>query len=65
MTVKEKLLTLLQAQPEDMTYEEFLHEVALDRMIEQGMAEVQDGNTLPHDQVKKQVQAWFSSNGQN
>lgn len=40
---KEKMLEIIQSQPEDSTYEEILRELAFQRMIEHGLKDSRKG----------------------
>ncbi len=57
-TAKETMLKIIADQPEDSSYEELLHELAMARMIERGLADHRAGRVTSHDEVKREVESW-------
>lgn len=57
-TVKEQMLRIIEAQPEDSSYEEILRELAFARMVERGLEDVDQGRTVPHEEVRREVESW-------
>jgi predicted transcriptional regulator len=56
--VKEKMVEIIEAQPADSSFDEILRELAFARMIEQGLADVDEGRTLSHEEVRREVDSW-------
>ncbi len=46
-STKSVLREIIDAKPEDASYEEILRELAFERMIEPGLADVRAGRSLP------------------
>ena len=46
MTTKEKMRDLIEAQPEDATYDEILRELTFARTVERGLTDVREGRTI-------------------
>jgi predicted transcriptional regulator len=55
---KEVLREAVDAQPEDASYEEILRELAFERMIEHGLADVRAGRTLTHEEALRRMRSW-------
>ena len=45
-TAKEQMARIIEAQPEDSSYDEILRELALARMVERGLADSDAGRTV-------------------
>ncbi len=57
-TVKEKMLEVIKAQPDDASYEEILKELAFDRMIQRGLEDIENNRLLSHNELKLKVNSW-------
>ena len=56
--VKEKMTEVIQSQPDDATYEEIMRELAFERMIERGLADVRAGRSVSHDEAMRRIRSW-------
>ena len=56
--VKDQMVQIIQDQPEDSSFDEILRELALARMIERGLEDVDQGRTLSHEEVRREVESW-------
>jgi ribosomal protein S3AE len=57
-TAKQRMLEIIQDQPEDSTYDELLKELAFGRMIERGLADSDAGRTISNVQMKTKIESW-------
>lgn len=57
-SAKSVLREIIDAQPEDASHEEILRELAFERMIERGLADVRAGRSVPHDEALWRIRAW-------
>lgn len=57
-TAKERMIEVLQEQPDDSSYEELLRELAFERMVERGLADVDAGRVLSHEEVLREMATW-------
>lgn len=57
-SVKERMVEIIEAQPADSSFDEILRELAFARMIEQGLRDVDQGRTVSHDEVRREVESW-------
>jgi predicted transcriptional regulator len=57
-TAKQRMLEIIQDQPEDSSYDELLKELAFGRMIERGLADSDAGRTISNAQMKAKIESW-------
>jgi len=57
---KTVLRDAVDAQPDDASYEEILRELAFERMVERGLADVRAGRTVGHEDALKRIRSWRS-----
>jgi predicted transcriptional regulator len=60
LTAKAFLRGVIDAQPEDSSYEEIMRELAFQRMVDRGLDDVRTGRSLSHDDTLKRVRSWRS-----
>lgn len=56
--VKERMTEIIQAQPEDSTYDEILRELAFERMIQQGLEDERQGRVISNEEVERRISSW-------
>lgn len=57
-TAKERMLEILNEQPDDCSYDELLKELAFGRMIERGLADSDAGRVRSDDEIRAKIEAW-------
>jgi hypothetical protein len=57
-SAKEEMARIIQAQPDDSSYEEILRELAFSRMIERGLEDSHDGRTIPDEEMRQRIEEW-------
>ena len=57
-SAKRQMITLLEQQPEDSSYDELLRELAFARMIHRGLKDLETGRTLTNDAMRREIQSW-------
>ncbi len=57
-TAKEQILDLVEKQPDDSSYDEILRELALARMIDRGLADVDAERTISHEEMGQRIRSW-------
>jgi predicted transcriptional regulator len=55
---KEQMVQIIEAQPEGSSFVEILRELAFARMIERGLEDVDQGRTVSHEEVRREVESW-------
>jgi hypothetical protein len=54
-SAKQPMITILQDQPEDGSYDELLRELAFHRMIDHELADVEAGRVISNDEMRRQI----------
>ena len=49
---------VIEAQPEDATYEGIMRELAFERMIERGLADSREGRVVSNEEMERRVRTW-------
>ena len=57
-TAKEAFLHTLEQQPDDSSYDELLEELALKKMIDAGLSDVDSGKTISNKKMKDAIASW-------
>lgn len=57
-SVKEQMVEIIEDQPEDSSFDEILRELAFARMIDRGLEDVEQGRTVSHEEVRREVDSW-------
>ena len=58
MTEKEKVRELVDAQPDDASYDEIVRELAFERMVERGLKDVRGGRTISNEEMGRRIATW-------
>lgn len=58
MTDKDRVKALIEAQPDDASFEEIFRELAFERMIERGMEDMRAGRTISNEEMKIRMDSW-------
>lgn len=58
LTTKEHMVQIIEAQPEDSSFDEILRELAFARMIERGLEDIDQGRVIDHEEVRREVDSW-------
>ncbi len=58
MTDKERIIAVIEAQPEDASYDEIVRELAFARMIDRGLNDAREGRTLSHEEMGRRIATW-------
>jgi predicted transcriptional regulator len=64
-TVKEEVIRLIKALPDDCTLEDIQYQLYLRNQVESGLADVEAGRTVPHQEAKRRIAEWRKSSGPN
>lgn len=56
-TAKEEMIQIIQAQPDDSSYDELLRELAFARMVDRGLADSDAGRTVSHEEVEQAIES--------
>ena len=59
-SAKALLRGVIDAQPEDASYDEIMRELAFQRMVDRGLEDFRVGLSVSHDDALKKVRSWGS-----
>ena len=57
-TPKQRILEIVEAQPDDSSYDQILHELAFERMIERGLRDIEEGRTISSEVLLARIESW-------
>jgi predicted transcriptional regulator len=57
-TPRDQMIAILNQQPADSTYDDLLRELACHRAIKRGLADVQEGRVVSHEEAKQRIRSW-------
>jgi predicted transcriptional regulator len=57
-SARERMLRILEEQPEDSSYEELLRELAFARMVDRGLADSDSGRTVSQEDLEQRIASW-------
>jgi predicted transcriptional regulator len=56
--VKDKMTEVIEAQPDDATYEEIMRELAFERMVARGLEDSRQGRVLSNEEMERRMREW-------
>lgn len=57
-TPKEQMARIIEAQPDDSSWEEILRELAFARMVERGLEDSDAGRTTSSEEMQERIDSW-------
>ena len=57
-TAKEEIKRLIEAQPDDSSFEELAREIAFRVMVERGLRDSDAGRTIPDEEMEARIRSW-------
>ena len=60
MTVRDKAIRAMQDMPDDASVEDIMERLLLLAKIERGIAQIDSGQGIPHEQAKERMAKWLS-----
>jgi len=61
MTEKEMVLETIRALPDDCSLEEIAERIEFMAAVQKGLDQLDRGEGIPHDEVKRQLASWLTS----
>jgi predicted transcriptional regulator len=55
---KQKMKEIIEAQPDDASYEGIIREFAFERMIERGLDDVRNGRIISDEEMRRRIRTW-------
>ena len=56
--VKESIISYLSSLPDNVSIEDIMYHLYVRKKIQQGLNDVENGNTLSHEEMKTRVKSW-------
>jgi predicted transcriptional regulator len=57
-SAKQRVVDLVGDLPEDSSFDEILKELAFANMVERGLADVDAGRVVAHEEVLREIERW-------
>jgi len=57
---KEQVIELVRSMPDDVTVDDVIEELYFKLQVDQGLAELDRGEGLPHEEVERRLSKWLS-----
>jgi len=57
-TPKDQLRRVLDARPDDSSFQEIIEALAFVAMVERGLADVEAGSTIGHEELGRRLEPW-------
>lgn len=57
-TPRDQMIAILNEQPADSSYDDLLRELACRRAIQRGLADVDAGRTVTHEEAVQRIRTW-------
>ncbi|MBF0560246.1 MAG: hypothetical protein HQL08_15865 [Nitrospirae bacterium] len=58
ITAKEKIREVIDAQPDDASYDEIIRELAFGQMVERGLEDSRAGRVISNEEMQRRIKAW-------
>jgi len=62
--VKEEVIELIKALPDDCTLEDIQYHIYVREKIERGLVDVEQGKVISQEKAEKRISSWLKSIGQ-
>ena len=60
---KQEALKLIERLPDDASLEDIMYELYFRQRVDRGLRELEESETVPHDEVERSVVTWLRSTG--
>ena len=60
LSAKQASLRLIERLEDDVSFEDIIYELYFLQKVERGLRDVEEGRTIPHEQVRKEFEQWLS-----
>jgi hypothetical protein len=57
-TAKEHIAEVLKRQPDDSTYDEIVRELAFDLMVQRGLKDSDEQQTISNEEMERRIRSW-------
>jgi len=60
---KQTALAIIESLPDDSSFEEIAYQLLLRQHIEEGLRDLDEGRTVPHEEIERELTDWLESPG--
>ncbi|NJL26952.1 MAG: hypothetical protein HC897_03245 [Thermoanaerobaculia bacterium] len=60
LSTKAKMIAVIEAQPPDSSFDDILRELAFHRLVERGLDDLDQGDTIATEELRRRVKQWPS-----
>ena len=57
---KDKVIELIKSLPDDITIDDIMEEIYFKSQVDEGLAQLDRGEGIPHEEVEKRMSKWLS-----
>jgi hypothetical protein len=57
-TAKDHIAEIIKRQPDDISYDEIMRELAFDLMVQRGLRDSEDHRTISNDEMEHRIKTW-------
>lgn len=57
-TVKGRLIEIIQAQPDDASFDEIVRELVLERIVTRGLEDIRTGRVISNEEMVRRIRTW-------
>ena len=57
-SAKDRMIAIIESQPDDSSYDEILRELAFAVMVERGIADSDAGRTISNEEMGRRIESW-------
>jgi len=58
ISAKDEMTRIIEAQPDDISYEQLLRELAFSGMVERGLHDSLSGRTIEDEEMRQRISEW-------
>ena len=58
LSAKEQIASIIEAQPDDCTFDDILRELKFARMVERGLDDSRENRTIGNEEMKRRIRLW-------
>ena len=57
-TIKDKIVGIIQSQPDDSSYDEIIREIAFGRMVDRGLKDSREDKSISNESMEHRIKSW-------
>ncbi len=61
---KDEIAKVVSDQPADSTFDDIMRELVFTQMIDRGLEDSENGNTISNEEMQKEILSWSKQSGQ-